>query len=298
LPTLEPGVWGVLPTPFGSDGAVDHDSLSRAVDLYRTVGSVGVVGLGVFGEAGRLSADERAAVLRTVVQAAQPLGVVAGITYVDTREACTEATMLTEAVQQGVTALMVQANSADPAQLAKHLASVHESCGLSIVVQDYPVSSGVTVSPEALAEAISGLPFVAAVKCESPPTSPVIGALAGTVDVPLFGGLGGVGLLDELCAGAAGAMTGFSHPEALVATVNGWRDGGFPAARDALEPWLPLINFEGQVQIGLAIRKEHFRRRGVLSSAAVRPPARSLPPELMGHIDRHLSAVRGLVQER
>lgn len=296
MPTLQPGVWGVLPTPFDSDGSVDHDSLARAVQLYRNVGAVGVVALGVFGEAGRLSAEERAAVLRSVVQAAQPLGVVAGITYVDTQEACHEVTMLTEAVPQGVTALMVQANSADPARLAKHLTRVHDACGLSIVVQDYPVSSGVTVPPEVLVEAVNGLPFVAAVKCESPPTSAVIAALAGKVGVPLFGGLGGVGLLDELCAGAAGAMTGFSHPEALVATVNGWRDGGFAAARAAIEPWLPLINFEGQVQIGLAIRKEHFRRRGVLGSATVRPPARSLPPELMAHIEHHLSAVRGLVQ--
>lgn len=286
----------MLPTPFVSDGSVDHDSLARAVELYGNVGAVGVVALGVFGEAGRLSAEERAAVLRSVVQAAQPMGVVAGITYVDTQEACDEAAMLTEAAPQGVSALMVQANSAAPPHLAKHLTRVHDVCGLPIVVQDYPVSSGVTVSPEVLAEAVSGLPFVAAVKCESPPTSAVIAALAGRVDVPLFGGLGGVGLLDELCAGAAGAMTGFSHPEALVATVNGWRHGGFTAARDAIEPWLPLINFEGQVQIGLAIRKEHFRRRGVLSSATVRPPARPLPPELMGHIEHHLSTVRDLVQ--
>lgn len=281
----------MLPTPFLDSMAVDHDSLTRAVDLYRKVGAVGVVALGVFGEAARLTTDERAAVLRSVVQAAESTGVVAGITYVDTQDACNEARMLVDAVPQGVTAMMVQANSDDPARLAEHLTRVHEACGLPIVVQDYPVSSGVQVSAEVLVEVVAGLSFVAAVKCESPPTSAGIAALAGKVEVPLFGGLGGVGLLDELCAGAAGAMTGFSHPEALVATVTGWRDGGFSAARDAITPWLPLINFEGQVQIGLAIRKEHFRRRGVLTSAAVRPPARPLPPELLGHIEHHLSTV-------
>lgn len=291
MSTLQPGVWGVLPTPFSDSLAVDHDSLARAVRLYRDVGAVGVVALGVFGEAAQLSADERSAVLRSVAEAADPMGIVAGITYVDTQEACSEATMLTEAVPRGVTALMVQANSDDPARLADHLTRVHDACGLPLVVQDYPVSSGVKVPVEVLADVVSGLRFVAAVKCESPPTSPVIAELAGKVGVPLFGGLGGVGLLDELGAGAAGAMTGFSHPEALVATVTGWREGGFGAAREAITPWLPLINFEGQVQIGLAIRKEHFRRRGVLTSAAVRPPGRSLPPGLLGHVDRHLSAV-------
>jgi 4-hydroxy-tetrahydrodipicolinate synthase len=96
----------------------------------------------------------------------------------------------------------------------------------------------------------------------------------------MFGGLGGVGLLDELCAGAAGAMTGFSYPEALVSVVRAWRDHGFAAARAAIAPWLPLMNFEGQAGVGLGILKENPRRHGWLASAAVRPPGIGLPEEL------------------
>jgi 4-hydroxy-tetrahydrodipicolinate synthase len=32
-------------------------------------------------------------------------------------------------------------------------------------------------------------------------------------------------------------------------------DRGHPAARETFLPWLPLVNFEAQVKIGLAIRK-------------------------------------------
>ena len=43
--------------------------------------------------------------------------------------------------------------------------------GAALVVQDYPLVSGVAIAADALADAVQGLPFVAAVKAESPPTS-------------------------------------------------------------------------------------------------------------------------------
>ena len=99
-----------------------------------------------------------------------------------------------------------------------------------------------------LAAALADLPFVAAVKAEAPPTPPAIATLTARLDVPVFGGLGGIGLLDELAAGSAGAMTGFSFPEGLLACVSAFRSGGYEAAREAFLPYLPLVNFEQQVR--------------------------------------------------
>jgi 4-hydroxy-tetrahydrodipicolinate synthase len=150
------------------------------------------------------------------------------------------------------------------------------------------------VDNEVIANA-AALDFVAAIKCESPPTSPAIGALSSMTEVPLFGGLGGIGLLDELQAGAAGAMTGFSYPEALQQVTAAWRTAGYGAAREAILPWLPLINFEAQVGVGLAIRKENLRRRGVFSDARVRPPARALPSVLLDLVAAHADGITGMV---
>ena len=97
-----------------------------------------------------------------------------------------------------------------------------------------------------------------------------------------------MGLLDELAAGAAGAMTGFSRPEALLAAIEAWRAGGMGAAHAAFARWLPLANFEAQPGIGLALRKEAFRRRGVFAEAGVRPPAPSMPSALGGILQQHL----------
>jgi 4-hydroxy-tetrahydrodipicolinate synthase len=294
---LKSGVWGVLPTPFDALTLdVDTASLTNVVSAYQKLGGrdvvPGVVALGVFGEAARLSADERERVLTTVVSAAGDLGVVAGIPFAAPDQAREEAARLAGAVR-GTRALMVQISSADPAPLVRDLTRVHEASGLPIVVQDYPVCSGVSIAPAALAEAIAALPFVAAIKCESPPTSLTIARLAALLPgIPLFGGLGGVGLLDELCAGASGAMTGFSYPEALVSVVTAWRRGGFPEARGAISRWLPLINFEAQAGVGLGLRKEFIRRRGVIDSSAVRPPGTPLPEELRGCLEQHLAVLK------
>jgi 4-hydroxy-tetrahydrodipicolinate synthase len=149
-----------------------------------------------------------------------------------------------------------------------------------------------------LAVALADLPFVAAVKAEAPPTPPAIAALTSRLTVPVFGGLGGIGLLDELAAGSAGAMTGFSFPEGLLACVSAFRSGGYEAAREAFLPYLPLVNFEQQVRIALAVRKEALRRRGLIAEAAVRAPAAAFPTSLSQQLDRHLAAVPTLERVR
>jgi 4-hydroxy-tetrahydrodipicolinate synthase len=109
----------------------------------------------------------------------------------------------------------------------------------------------------------------------------------------VFGGLGGVGLLDELASGASGAMTGFSAPEGLRAALDAFTAGGFDAARAAWAPWLPLATFEAQAGIALALRKQLMHRRGVLDHPTVRPPARPLPPSLLPLVEQHLATLPG-----
>ena len=72
------------------------------------------------------------------------------------------------------------------------------------------------------------------------------------------------------------------------------RDGGFTAAREVWAPWLPLANFEGQLRIGLAIRKEVLCRRGVIATGRVRQPAPPLPATLVPLLEQHLAALPAL----
>lgn len=288
--TLERGVWGVVPTPFaGSAQDVDADSLAGLAEHYEAVGAVGLTVLGVFGEAAALSIAEKALVLETAADATA-LPIVAGVGALATRPAIDEVVAAQNVLGGRLKAVMVQVNSADQQVLADHLTAIHRATGAAVVIQDYPAASGVAVPAKALVAVVRRCPFVAAVKAEAPPTALNIARLTAELSVPVFGGLGGQGLLDELAAGAAGAMTGFSCPEALVATVGAFAQGGSAAARKAFAPFLGLVNFEQQPRVALALRKELFRERGLIADAAVRPPATPLPEELVPILREQLAA--------
>jgi 4-hydroxy-tetrahydrodipicolinate synthase len=290
-PPVSPGVWGVLATPFaGSTLDVDDSGVAKLAEHAAAAGVTGLTVLGVFGEAAALSWAERRLVLETVLDCTD-LPLVVGCTALGTAPVIDEARMAVGIVGPRLAGVMVQANSPNPAVLQAHLEAVHEASGAPVVVQDYPVVSGVSVPAAVLGDLAGRLPFVAAVKAESPPTPVAVHELTRRCTVPVFGGLGGINLLDELAAGAAGAMTGFSFPEVLVACVNAWAPDDPAKSRAALLDHLPLITFEQQAGIALAIRKECLRRRGLIGGSAVRPPARPLPESLLPQLRRHLSAV-------
>lgn len=288
--SLAPGLWVVLATPYDGAGLVEDESLVRQVRLAEAVGATGVVALGAFGEAAALSSQERARIIRTVT-AATDLPIVVGLPGRATAVVVEEAEHMLGSATRDLEAVMIQAHSAVASLVTEHLTAVHDATGAAVVLQDYPVISGVTIACEDLIEVVRACAFVVAVKAEAAPAASSVAELSSGTDVSVFGGLGGVGLLDELAAGAAGAMTGFSYPEGLRTTLDAWRDGGFETARDAWAPWLPLANFEGQTGIGLALRKEILRRRGILASAQVRPPTPRVPHRLLPLLDQHLSTL-------
>lgn len=293
--TLQPGVWGVLATPFtGSVLDLDESGLARLCEHYESIGVTGLTALGVFGEAAQLTMQERATVLEIVADTCE-LPIVVGATSLSTRVVIEEGKQAAEIVGDRIAALMVQVNTTAPAALTDHLAAVHDATGLGLVVQDYPAVSGISIRPESLVTALKGQPFCVAVKAESPPTAVAVHALAAGLQVPVFGGLGGIGLLDELAAGAAGAMTGFSAPEGLLACVRAWEQGGYAAAREAWLPYLPLATFEQQAGIALGIRKEALRMRGLIAESGVRLPGRGMPDVLSEQLGRHLDATQPAV---
>lgn len=300
---LSKGLWVILATPFDPHDEVDHTSMRRQVHLARAAGADGVVALGVFGEAANLTLAEQRAVAETTAAAADGAPLVLGVAGRSTAVAVEQGrNALTGAAAggaQGTTVrLMVQVNAPATDRIVAHLAAVHDATGAAIVVQDYPAASGVHVSVETLIEVVNACPFVAAIKAEAPPTSVAIAVLTAATDVPVFGGLGGVGLVDELATGAAGAMTGFSHPEGLRATLDAFTAGGFAAARATWAPWLPLANFEAQAGIQLALRKMLLHRRGVLDHWAARDPAPRVPDVLLNLLDHHLAAAAGINEQQ
>lgn len=290
-------VFSVLPTPFDARGDVDTASLRRVVDLFVGAGVDGLTALGVTSEVARLTGAERRLVLETVVQAADGrVPVVAGASA-DGLHACIE--LSREAQALGAAALMVsppRMPKLNSDAVVRHYLALAEAVELDVVVQDYPPISGFTMEPALLARIAREVPRARTIKLEDPPTplkvARILAACGDELPVRIFGGLGGVFLLEELLAGAAGAMTGFAYPEALVEIVSRYRSGDVDAAAETFYALVPLMRFEFQEGVGMAIRKELLRRRGALADARVRPPGPALDEGTRAALERLLAWTR------
>ncbi len=292
------GVYSVLPTPFASSGEVDETSLQRVIDLFIEAGVNGVTALGVTGEVARLTEEERRRVLDVVVSHVNGrIGVVAGTTAEGTRTCIGYSRHAREA---GATAVMVsppRLPKLNSETVVRHFKSLAEAVDIEIVVQDYPPMSGFAMEPSLLARIANEIPRARTIKLEDPPTpfktSRILEA-CGDTPVRIFGGLGGVFLIEELLAGATGAMTGFAYPEMLVKIVSLFRAGKIDEAADVFYRAVPLMRFEFQEGIGMAIRKEVLHRRGALASAATRAPAAVLDTATRESLDRVIKYTESL----
>lgn len=289
------GVFSVLPTPFDPAGEIDRGSLERVIDLFLAGGVAGLTALGVTGEVARLTDAERDLVLEAVVSHVDGrVPVVAGTTA-DGLRTCVEYTR--RARRAGAAAVMIsppRMPKLNSDAVVRHYAEVASVVELPIIVQDYPPISGYAMEPALLARIAREVPAARTIKLEDPPTplktSRILEQAAG-LDVKIFGGLGGVFLLEELLAGAAGAMTGFAFPEILVAVVARFRAGRVEEAADVFYRGVPLMRFEFQEGIGMAVRKEVLHRRGAIAHPAIRPPGGLLDATTRQALDRVMAWV-------
>jgi 4-hydroxy-tetrahydrodipicolinate synthase len=162
--------------------------------------------------------------------------------------------------------------------LTQHFNRIADAMPLPIVLQDFPPVNGVFLSPQAMADLANAVPAIATIKLEDPPTpqrtAQTLAALAPERRelVTILGGIGGMYMLDELRRGGSGTMTGFAYPEVLVKIWRAWDSGDRSAAAETYYQYLPAIIFEGQPKLGVAVRKEILRRRGLIDHATVRQP--------------------------
>ncbi|MCH8115656.1 MAG: dihydrodipicolinate synthase family protein [Chloroflexi bacterium] len=288
------GIHFMLPTPFDANGDIDTASFSRLVDCARRAGCTGVVALGVMGEAHRLTDSERGPVIDAVVAAARDdVTVTIGVSAESGRAL---AVRVQDAQSAGATAVMVapaKMTKPNPGSTYAYYAAAQEVTRIPIVVQDLPDQTGVHLDPVFIARLHEELPDAKYLKLEDPPTpqkiSLVVESTGGSMGI--FGGLGGAFFFEELRRGAIGTMTGFAYPEVLVAVHKYIAAGDVERARSIFYSWLPLIRYENSVGIGLAIRKEIIKRRGLMDTAHVRPPSPAIDDATRAELDDLMNAL-------
>ena len=169
-------------------------------------------------------------------------------------------------------------------QIFGYYAAVADALGPTpFALQDYPLTTGVTIAPKVIERIVREVPTCVMLKHEDWPGLAKISALRAASDggarrISILCGNGGLFLPEEMGRGADGAMTGFCFPEMMVGVVREHGAGNVERAHDIFDAYLPLARYEQQQGIGLAGRKYVLARRGVIATAKLRARARSCRP--------------------
>jgi 4-hydroxy-tetrahydrodipicolinate synthase len=273
------GVYAIAPTPFTPDGAIDVASLDRLIDFYGAVGVDGLTVLGQLGEAPKLDHDEALTVARRVITRA-PFPIVIGVSAPGFAAMRSLTGAVMDAGAAGVMIAPPNTLRTDD-QIVGYYAGAVDAIGeqTPFVLQDYPLTFSVQMTPGVIARIANNHPNCVMLKHEDWPGLEKITALRALEtagDMPrlsILAGNGGLFLDFETERGADGAMTGYCFPDMLVDVVRLSAAGDRDAAHDLFDAHLPLLRYEQQPGPGLAVRKYVLMRRGVLASDAQRAPA-------------------------
>ena len=301
------GVFIIAATPFHPDGAIDFQSLDRLIGFYIEAGVHGITILGMMGEAQKLTFDEQRQVIDRVLK--QVAGEVPVVVGVSSQGLAQLQALSADAMSEGAAGVMIAPPSglATDEQVEGYIRQAMDAVGydVPVVFQDYPQATGVHLSVPLFNQLIDALPQIKVLKHEDCPGLAKITRIRRTAErddrrrVSILAGNGGLYLPLELARGADGAMTGFAYPELLVEVYLRFREGEVDEAFDLFDAYLPLIRYEQQPGIGLAIRKQVLRQRGIITSAALRSPGPKLDRDdlaelshLLARVDHRASGLR------
>ncbi len=300
MPLDASGVYPIAPTPFLDDGTIDTASIDRLTDFYLGCGATGITVLGQLGEAPKLEHQESLAVAGQMIRRAAGLPVVVGVSAPGfaAMRALTH-----EVMSMGAAGVMIAPPNTlrTDDQIVGYYRQAVEAIGADVpfVLQDYPLTFSVQMTPGVIRRIVDELPSCAMLKHEDWPGLEKITALRameaqGMRRIPILCGNNGLFLDYEMERGADGANTGYAFPDMLVDLVRLSQAGEREAAHDLFDAHLPLLRYEQQPGIGLTVRKYLLHRRGLLGSPALRQPAAPLTAaaraeveHLLGRLARH-----------
>jgi 4-hydroxy-tetrahydrodipicolinate synthase len=292
------GVFPIAPTPFNPDGSVDWTSVDRLFDFYHGIGSDGTTVLGIMGEAPKLEPDESLEIVKRSVARMQGKPVIVGVSapgFAAMRS------LARQSMDAGAAAVMIAPPPSlrTDDQITGYYAQAVEAIGTDIpfVIQDYPLTLSVIMTPAVIRKIVMDNPSCVMLKHEDWPGLEKISTLRkfqaeGSLrPISILTGNGGMFLDFEMERGADGAMTGYAFPELLIDVVKLQKAGKRDAAHDIFDTHLPLLRYEQQQGVGLAVRKYTMMKRGILGSDAQRKPGPGLTAAAKAEVDYLLARV-------
>ena len=287
------GVYVIAPTPFHPDGRVDEASTDRMTEFFlQEAGADGMTVLGVMGEAPKLDQAESLAIAGRIIRRAGAAPIIVGVSAPGFAAMRGLARASMDAGAAGVMIAPPNSLRTDD-QIVTYFKQAIEAIGDDIpwVLQDYPLLFQVQMTPAVIRRIVQEIPSCVMLKHEDWPGLEKISALRrfqaeGSLrPLSILCGNGGLFLDFECERGADGAMTGYAFPDMLVELVKLSAAGERDKAHDLFDAHLPLVRYEQQQGVGLAVRKYTLMRRGIIASDAQRKPGAGLTPAAKAEVE-------------
>ena len=239
---------GIIPavtTPFTADDRIDVPALKENVEKLIEAGVHGFVATGTMGEAGSLTREERALVVRSVVEAAAGrVPVTVGVSSGSARQSLEYAADGKAAGAQYVMALPPLGYRADPDEVVAFYAEL-ATCGLPVMAYNNPEASGVDMPAALIARIYEEVEAVIAIKECSGDTRRIPALLHLEGDLEVIVG-GDDWALEGFAAGATGWITGVGvlAPRETVELYEAVLANDLTRAREVYRRLLPVARFD------------------------------------------------------
>jgi 4-hydroxy-tetrahydrodipicolinate synthase len=288
-------VYPAICTPFTDDDAIDLAAQRRVVRFALECGSHGIVAFGLAGEVPKLSADERKLLTDVIIE--ENAGAVPVFVGVGAPSARASIELARYAEASGASCVVVPApmvGALSEAALVDYFLAIAAAVSVPVMIQDAPAHLGVRLGPALVQKVGSRAENVRLVKLEAGPVE--IGHWSASLgdEYSLWGGDGGMYLLDCVRTGAAGVIPGVDLVDLLVQVYEAEERGESAFAEERLRELLPVLVFAMQDSIDHynACAKHTLVRRGVLERERLRAPAETLGDAGRALLERHLDALR------
>lgn len=285
------GVMPAMTTCFDADLQVDHAFMTRHAQWQLEKGCTGIVSLGSLGEAATLTFEEKIAILKNMVAAANGRApIVAAISALSTTEAVALAKEAADAGCSGLMVLPPYVYRGDWRETKAHMAAVFNATPLSGMLYNNPIAYGTDFLPEQIHELAAEHPNLQAVK-ESSTDVRRVTAIRAIDDARLriFVGVDDA-ILEGIAAGATGWIAGLvnAFPAESVALFDYAMQGHAKDAFELYRWFLPLLRMDTVpkfIQLIKLVQEELGE-----GNARVRPPRLQL-------VGEELKATRKIIRE-
>jgi len=272
-------------TPFDEREEVDLQVTEAVVERLIEARVDGVVALGSNGEFSHLTSEERKRFAEEMVKlVAGRVPLVIGVGASGTKETVELARHAESVSADGVIVVPPFYWKVGEETLFKAFATVADSVDIPILIYNFPMVTGIDLSPELVARIATECPNVAGLKDtvaeyshlvnvlqEVKPVSPDFSVLVGFEDL----------ILPGLLAGADGAISGLANiaPKLFVGLIRAFEQGDLQKAADLHRRVLSLMALGAYSDPPIGAIKLAMNKLGVPISPTVRGPALPAPVE-------------------